>query len=103
VPQGRSTAAAPGRRGALKVVAKAIADPVNADRVGIKRVFSFGNGKADGDASMKTSLGGMARRSVPASAPLLDMVSVTAVAAVVHGLPRVPPSANMLAGASTQL
>jgi len=49
------------RRGALRVVAKAVASPPSsaaAAPVGIKRVFTFGNGEADGDATMKTLLGG---------------------------------------------
>lgn len=59
-----STHCAPQRankNGSLRVVSKAVSDPPAATAdvsASTKRVFTFGNGTADGDASMKTLLGG---------------------------------------------
>ena len=46
------------KAGGLRVVAKAVADPKPAAPASTKRVYVFGNGDADGDATMKTLLGG---------------------------------------------
>jgi hypothetical protein len=51
------------RHGALRVSAKAVSDPpAAAAPAAVKRVYTFGNGTADGDASMKTLLGGRAEK-----------------------------------------